>query len=62
VTQDLDQSLELIGAVIALLFILPFLMAWLEDSLQQRTSVDRQSLWQSLKPYLPTRWGSRGRR
>ena len=56
-TQDLDHSLELIGAV--LLFLLPFLMAWLEDGLQERTSVDRQSIWRSLRPYLPTRWPRR---
>ncbi len=61
-TQDLDQSLELIGGVIALLFCLPLFMAWLEDSLQQRASPNRQSIWQSLKPYLPTRWRYRGRR
>jgi len=62
VTQDLDQSLELIGGVLALLFVLPFLMAWLEDSLHQRPGVNRPSLWRSVLPYLPTRWGGRGRR
>ena len=61
-TQDLDNSLELIGGVIAILFVLPLFMAWLEDSLQQRADASRQSLWQSIRPYLPTRWSGRGRR
>lgn len=61
-TQDLDQSLELIGGVLTLLFGLLFLMAWLEDSLQPRAGAKRQSFWQSLRPYLPTRWSSRRRR
>lgn len=60
-TQDLDESLELIGAVIALLFILPFLMTWLEDSLDQRPGVNRHPLWRAVKAYLPSRWSSRNR-
>ena len=61
-THDLDHSLELIGGVIALLFVLPFLLAWLEDSLHERPGVNRHTRWPSLKPYLPARWSGRGRR
>jgi len=62
VTHDLDLSLGLIVGIIAVFFLLPFAMAWLEDSLHRPPGVNRFARWLNTKQYLPTRWGSRSRR
>ena len=61
-THDLDLSLGLIVGIIAVFFLLPFAMAWLEDSLHRPPGLMRRYPQLKPKQYLPTRWGSRSRR
>ena len=34
-THDLDQSLAFLGTILVVMFLFPFLMSWLEDTLER---------------------------
>lgn len=55
-TDDLDQTLELIGGVVLVLFLLPFVMGWLEGTLDRQPGTNHPSPWRVVRERLPDRW------
>ena len=54
VTNDMDQSLEFIAGFVALMFLVPFLMTWLDDGMSAGSSRTGNRL-ESLRRRLLTR-------
>ena len=55
-THDLDQSLAFLGAILVVMFLFPFLMSWLEDTLEREPELGVLDRCRRAAAEVPKMW------